>query len=306
MNLEVIESGSTNVEAGKDKGSDLKGKRKMEEDEGDSGESEQAEPTVVKPRGSKGKRRRITSRAIIEDEDEDGDNREMSKPGKTAVTSKSAKDERRMKNEDKQKDNRRPMDKDKPNRRPMDERKTTKDERKTMKDEDKPKPSNDELNTSNQKGDWRTASPAKPCEQCSFYYRDCGVYTGRPKGRHRVACAECNNHRIGCSFLGNHMAPHKRRPKLKVESEGEDFGSEMNDGADEEEEEEEEEEPAREKETGKGSKKAKDKKGKGKMKAKSVTRSERAQSRARSASRPTVTFEDPDDLEWVYSKFWHV
>ena len=168
----------------------------------------------------------------------------------------------------------------------------------------KAKPSNDGLNTRSQKGDWRTAIPDKPCEQCSFYYRDCGVYTGCPKGRHRVACAECNNHHIGCSFLRNHMAPRKRRrPKLKVESEGEDFGSEMNDGADEEEEDEEEE-LARENEKGKGSKKAKDKKGKGKMKAKLVTRSERAQSRARSASRPTVTFEDPDDLEWVYSKFW--
>jgi hypothetical protein len=163
------------------------------------------------------------------------------------------------------------------------------------------------------KGKWDKACPARPCVQCILGVKVCEIYTGRPRGRMRIACIACNAMRKGCSFKSDEQRLRTKVQRMKLESDGEDFGSEYNedeegedDGDGEEEEEgEEEADEAEEGSVAKGKGRAgKKAKGKGKQRDQSETRSERVRTRARSAPRPTVMFEEQGpDMEWIHSKF---
>jgi hypothetical protein len=78
------------------------------------------------------------------------------------------------------------------------------------------------------KGKWDKARPPHRCQQCVAGRRVCEIYTGRPLGCVKIACVQCNSMRKGCSFKQGEIFPfvRKRRRQKKVESDGEDFGSE--------------------------------------------------------------------------------
>jgi hypothetical protein len=163
------------------------------------------------------------------------------------------------------------------------------------------------------KRSWAKARPPNRCQQCVMGRRVCEIYTGRPLGRARIACVQCNSMRKGCSFKQGEMPFKHRRRVNKVESDVEDFGSEYYDDEDDDEDEEagDDDEDADDDDDdadvdGKPKKGKGAQNKKGKKRQVSPTRSERARSRsrARSVSRPKVTFQEQgEDMEWIHSEW---